>query len=234
MNKISLLFTTVAATIFLAACGNVEGPRVGTYYDYPDKNDTTLFFKREYNAQHILKQEIRYVNKKRNGVSKEFYDDGKLKMEITYEEGLRNGPSKLYYESGQLNMVINYKGEKKEGLTQVYYKNGVLAYAAVYSDGEQVPGIREFRESGEEVEQPEIILKKSGRTLLEISLSKKRSNVEMFWYASPEATTGLPINSVTADGVGQLSTHAGQYVRVRVKYTTNFGNQGLLEAETKM
>ena len=55
----------------------------------------------------------------------------------------------------------------------------------------------------------------------------------MYWYASPEATTGLPV-SVTPAGVGQLGTHRGQYVRVRVSYKTNYGNNGMLEAETTM
>lgn len=233
MNRFFSSCLTLACIALLASCGGVEGPRTGTYYDFPDKNDSTSFIKRMYNEQHILKLEVPYVNRKPEGISREYYDDGKLKMEIAYKDGLRNGTSKLYYESGQLNMEMNYKDDKRDGLMITYYKNGVKAYAAQFANNEQIPGIREFRESGDEVAQPEIVLKKVGSTLLEISLSKERKGLEMYWYASPEATTGLPV-SVTPDGVGQLGTHRGQYVRVRVAYKTNYGNNGMLEAETTM
>ena len=235
MNKTFYFLFTAACAALLASCGNAEGPRTGTYYDFPDKNDSTTFVKRTYNELHLLKLEVPYVSRKPHGISKEYYDSGRLKMEISYAEGLRNGVSKLYYDSdgGLLNMELNYKNDKRDGLSKTYYKNGQLAYAAQYADNEQIPGIREFRESGEEVAQPEIVLKKHGSSMLEISLSKARSGMEIKWYASPEVPTGLPVN-VTAEGVGQLATHKGQYVRVRVTYKTNFGNVGMLETETTM
>ena len=48
-----------------------------------------------------------YINKKRHGKRKEYYDDGKLKYEGEYLNGRRNGKGKEYYN----NKKLKFEGE---------------------------------------------------------------------------------------------------------------------------
>ena len=42
-----------------------------------------------------------YLNWKRNGKGKEYYDNGKLKFEGEYLNGDKNGKAKEYYDNGK-------------------------------------------------------------------------------------------------------------------------------------
>ena len=72
-----------------------------------------------------LKFEGEYINRKRNGRGKEYFDDGKLKFEGEYINGKRNGTGKEYYHDGKLK----FKGEYLNDIRwngEGYNKNGVI------------------------------------------------------------------------------------------------------------
>ena len=60
-----------------------------------------------------------YLNGKRNGNGKEYYDNGKLKFEGEYKNGQKNGNGKEYYNS--INSELKFVGEYLNG------KNGMEA-----------------------------------------------------------------------------------------------------------
>ena len=64
-----------------------------------------------------------YLNGKRNGKGKKYYDDGKLMYEGEYLNGKRNGKGKEYFKNGKLKFEGEYlKGKKWNG--NEYNKNG--------------------------------------------------------------------------------------------------------------
>ena len=62
----------------------------------------------------ILKFEGEYLNGKRSGKGKEYYDDyfGKLKFEGNYLNGKRSGKGKEYYDD---NNILKFEGEYLNG-----------------------------------------------------------------------------------------------------------------------
>ena len=69
-----------------------------TYYD-PEKTQ--------------LKSEVFIHNRKKEGVYKEYYEDGELLSEVNYINGEKNGIYNSYYDNGQLSSEINYIDGKK-------------------------------------------------------------------------------------------------------------------------
>ena len=69
---------------------------------------------KEYNGYtDKMEFEGEYLNGKRNGKGKEYYDDGQIFFEGEYLNGKRNGKGKEYY---YLNFKISFEGEFKNGL----------------------------------------------------------------------------------------------------------------------
>jgi len=54
-----------------------------------------------------------YLNSKRNGKGKEYYDDGKITFEREYLKGKRNGKGKEYYDNGNIRFEGEYLNGKK-------------------------------------------------------------------------------------------------------------------------
>lgn len=78
-----------------------------------------------YTEKGILVDEATFKNEKRDGITKQYYDDtGNIKVEVYYSEGVLNGLAKEYYQNKKLYREIIYSYGKKEGLTKEYYENG--------------------------------------------------------------------------------------------------------------
>jgi antitoxin component YwqK of YwqJK toxin-antitoxin module len=60
-----------------------------------------------------LKSEVFIYNGKKEGVYKEYYEDGELLSEVNYINGKKNGIYNSYYDNGQLSSEINYIDGKK-------------------------------------------------------------------------------------------------------------------------
>ncbi len=62
----------------------------------------------------------------KDGVHKEYYENGNLKKEVTYKNGKKDGVSKGYYENGELFAQHILKDGKEEGLSISYFQDGSL------------------------------------------------------------------------------------------------------------
>lgn len=136
------------------------------------------------------------------GVSRNFYENGKLRNEVPVKEGKRHGLAKEYYENGNLAAAIEYKNDLKEGLSQWFYQDGILYQEAQYQnnkkhgiekkfyntgelmaelkwkEGEALPGLVEYQQNGKEIKQPTIEV--SGRGTVKIRLSNGARNVQFY------------------------------------------------------
>ncbi|WP_436517005.1 toxin-antitoxin system YwqK family antitoxin [Ekhidna sp. To15] len=84
-----------------------KGIKHGTSYLYHNDGKTVLLA-------------MPYVQGKRQGVSKKYYENGKLYASTSYQNDLLHGPRTLYYSSGQIKAVINY-GNGNPGLATTEY-----------------------------------------------------------------------------------------------------------------
>ena len=100
------------------------------YIIYQEKNKGRLY---DANSKKLL-YIGEFLNGKKNGKGKEYYENGKLKFEGEFLKGKRNGKGKEYYENGKLTFEGKYlNGEKKEG--KEYYKDGHLKFEGEYLKG---------------------------------------------------------------------------------------------------
>jgi len=88
-----------------------------------------------------LKFEGEYLNGKRNGKGKEYYDDGQqLKFDGEYLNGKRNGKGKEYYYNGNLGFEGDYLNGKINGKGKEYYYNGKLKFEGEYLNNKKWNG----------------------------------------------------------------------------------------------
>ena len=116
----------------------------------------------------ILIFEGEYLNGKRNGKGKDYYDNGKLEYEGEYLNGKRNGKGKEYYDIGRIKFEGEYKNGKiwngKEyningiieleinngnGKGKQYYGNGKLEFEGEYLNGQRTGKGKEYNYNGE-------------------------------------------------------------------------------------
>ena len=86
-----------------------------------------------------------YKDGKRNGISKQWYSNGKLHYESQYVDGLLEGKSMSYFPDGEVKYELNYHNGKKHGLNKGWSGNlDVILYCASES---AMPGAYEAYES---------------------------------------------------------------------------------------
>ena len=88
-----------------------------------------------------------YINRKKNGKGKEYYDDGKLKFVGEYSNGKRKGKGKEYYKNGKLKFIGEYSNGKKKG--KEYYTNGKIKFEGEYLKGKKNGKVKEYYDNGE-------------------------------------------------------------------------------------
>lgn len=63
----------------------------------------------------------------RDGVAREFTEDGRLRCECTYEAGFKHGEERHYYEdTGELQSVVSFDRGRKHGVSRRYTRDGAL------------------------------------------------------------------------------------------------------------
>ena len=78
----------------------------------------------------------RYIQYECNGIAKEYSSiDNRLKFEGEYLNGKRNGKGKEYYEKSQLKFEGNYLNGKRNGKGKEYYLNGKIRFEGEYLNG---------------------------------------------------------------------------------------------------
>ncbi|RAX58240.1 hypothetical protein CCZ01_03985 [Helicobacter monodelphidis] len=103
---------------------------------------------KEYHENGNLAHEVEFKNGKIQGVERAYHTNGKPKGEIPYKNSKRDGVTKIYNEDGNLRAEIPYKDGKKDGVEKWYYENGNLWRETPYKDG-KIEGIKkEYDENG--------------------------------------------------------------------------------------
>jgi len=108
-----------------------------------------------------------YLNERKNGYGKEYYDNGGIKFEGIYINGTKwngtgytdknesafelidgNGLVKEYYDNGKLQFEGEYLKGEKHGQGKEYYKNGKLKFEGEYLNGEKNGKGKGYYENG--------------------------------------------------------------------------------------
>lgn len=84
----------------------------------------------------------------RNGLTKEFYPDGKIKSEIEYHDGKVNGLLKTYFQNGKIAEVSNWTNDLRNGPAKYFYDNGKLYQEEFYKDNKLNGEQKTFFENG--------------------------------------------------------------------------------------
>jgi antitoxin component YwqK of YwqJK toxin-antitoxin module len=98
----------------------------------------THYYDSDYN---IKKEEVEYIDNKRNGRSIKYYDNGNVKEECSMIDNILDGEYKSYYDNGQLKKTFKYRRGKRYGVYQSYYDNGTSKELLNYSDDDNLHGL---------------------------------------------------------------------------------------------
>lgn len=91
-----------------------------------------------------------YLNGRKDGIWKKYYQNGNLQSEITYQKGRPNGFARIYYSNGNVSEEGLWRGDKWVGEYIFYYQNGNPAYVWHYNEkGEREGEQKYFHENGE-------------------------------------------------------------------------------------
>ncbi len=96
-----------------------------------------------------LVEEGKYVNNKKDGLWKQYFNNGKTKSEITYKSNIPNGHMKFYYSNGNPLEEGDWVNGKWEGSYKYYYENGKMSYDWKFVNGKREGLQKYFSETGE-------------------------------------------------------------------------------------
>jgi len=88
------------------------------------------------------------INKSKDGVYKQWHDNGQLMLRFSYCEGLRDGLYQRYYDNGKLQESCIYKKGKKHGYYQYMWPNGQPMIECYYNEGSKVGQYLEYTKKG--------------------------------------------------------------------------------------
>jgi antitoxin component YwqK of YwqJK toxin-antitoxin module len=176
--------------------------------EIPYKDGVIHGTRKVYYKSGYLEQKTPYVEGKRNGLEKNYYDGFMrfISSETFYKDDRIEGVQKIYrYQLfGKREFEIPYKDGKKEGMSIGYHLNGKVEYEIPYKDGKQEGVEREYYEDGKIKRE---IPYKNG----------EKDGVEKY-YAENGAVTGVfPYES--GKRVGE---HKSYYDDGKLQYTLNY------------
>ena len=87
-----------------------------------------------YENGNIKWESTSYKDRKLDGISRIYYDNGQLKMETNYKDGEKDGIEKGYQENGKIIAELNYKNDCLHGTSKFYDKNGNLEHEQNYKE----------------------------------------------------------------------------------------------------
>jgi len=92
--------------------------------------------------------EINYLNGKKNGIYRTYYDNGKLQEETNYIEDIKDGQSKWYNKAGKRVAEYNYGNGAFQGIQKTYYDNDTLSTATTYLNNIMTGDYKEYYRNG--------------------------------------------------------------------------------------
>ncbi len=115
-----------------------RNPLYDTHYVNGLKDGKSSIYIYDENDNLINKIENEYKEGKLyNGVENVYYDNKniKLKSSVTYVNGMKNGISKNYYENGNISYETNYENDVLNGISKSYDINGNVTCEENYENG---------------------------------------------------------------------------------------------------
>jgi len=100
----------------------------------------------ELNPSTPLAQETHVM---RNGIIRDFFEDGSIKEEVEFVEGVKQGARKIWYPTGQIAKSGSMKNDRWHGKYEEWYTNGLLKVSGYYVDGKQNGEWKFFDKEGE-------------------------------------------------------------------------------------
>jgi antitoxin component YwqK of YwqJK toxin-antitoxin module len=103
----------------------------GKYID--QRKDSTWNYFSFYNDRLTITEE--WVDGKKHGMTKKYYDDGKVAEITEWKNGVQDGIWEQYYENNQLRLKTRYKEGKRTGIFVSYTPEGLPFIKGQYSEG---------------------------------------------------------------------------------------------------
>lgn len=166
--------------LFLTSCFSEKKKQVAKS---TNNNDSTLIVKKPFkNDPKKIEYEISVLKgtNKRHGFQKRYYPHGSIYSKIFYLNNKREGIAKTYYQAfksakPQVWKVQPYKNGKLNGTCRRYHKNGKLQAEYDYKLGLASVGLKEYTNKGVELKQPKLQLSKREKNGF-IEITAKMSN----------------------------------------------------------
>jgi antitoxin component YwqK of YwqJK toxin-antitoxin module len=77
-----------------------------------------------------------YVNNKKSGYYREYFENGNLKMILRFnKKGEKTGNLKIFYENGSLQLSQDFSHDKRHGNFRKYFANGRIKQYKYYQNG---------------------------------------------------------------------------------------------------
>ncbi len=89
----------------------------------------------EYHKNGILAKKTGYLNGKKEGVEKKWFDSGALRSQAFYRANKLDGISKSWWPNGVLSTESNYSMGVRHGKQKKWYTNGQIARVLNLTDG---------------------------------------------------------------------------------------------------
>lgn len=102
---------------------------------------------RVYYQSGVLNSLSNYVNGLPEGMIEIFHEDGTLMIRMYFKNGLKEGKAVRYYPNGQLQQVKFFENELEEGESLIWYEDGRLFKETIYENGEIVSQLQ-YDENG--------------------------------------------------------------------------------------
>lgn len=103
---------------------------------------------RQYYDNNKIQEETHFRDDQKTGLSRWYNKNGKLLAEYNYANGVFDGLQKTYYENDTLQAVTFYKNNQLSGESKDYYRNGKLKLTGSYVNGKKEGPWTEYNELG--------------------------------------------------------------------------------------
>jgi len=101
---------------------------------------------KEFNKRAVLIAEGYYVNNKKHGVWREYYDsNGGLMIEETFWHGVQHGRFASYHPNGLVLSEGQFQNGLREGCFKVYDENGNNIRNIIFVDDQEVGALDEYQ-----------------------------------------------------------------------------------------
>lgn len=97
---------------------------------------------KEFNKHAVLIAEGVYVNNKKHGTWREYYDaTGSIMIEETYQHGIQHGPYTAFHPNGQVWSKGQFKNGLREGYFNVYDDQGIDIKKMLFINNNEIEDI---------------------------------------------------------------------------------------------